>query len=134
MILDTNYVGALVERDPGALSLSQDTDGSSEPVRLPSAVVWELFYGLGKLDDADYATSLRRKYAGIIEGTATIEFDDRIARRVGTLRGRHAASDTRSDLDGADSIVAAHGIVLNEPVVSNDTDFQDVDGLDIVTY
>ena len=134
MILDTNYVGALVERDQGALSLSRETDDSAEPVRLPSAVVWELFYGLGKLDDADYATSLRRKYAGIIGGTTTVDVDDRIARRAGTLRGRHAASDTLSDLDGVDSIVAAHGIVLNEPVASNDADFQDVDGLDVVTY
>lgn len=134
MILDTNYVGALVERDPGALSLSRETDATAEPVRLPSAVVWELFYGLGKLDDTDYATSLRRKYAGIVGGTTTVDVDDRIARRAGTLRGRHATSDTLSDLDGVDSIVAAHGLVLSEPVVSNDTDFQDVDGLDVVTY
>lgn len=43
-------------------------------------------------------------------------------------------SDRLSDLDGADSIVAAHGLLLDEPVVSNDEDFQDVDGLDVVTY
>ena len=67
MILDTNYVGSLVERDSGAVSLSEEADESAEPVRVPTAVVWELFYGLGKLDDADYATSLRRKYAGIIK-------------------------------------------------------------------
>jgi predicted nucleic acid-binding protein len=134
VILDTNYVGALVERDPAALSLSRETDESAEPVRLPSAVAWELFYGLGKLDDTDYTTSLRRKYAGIISGTTTVAVDDSIARRAGTLRGRHAASDSRSDLDGVDSIVAAHGLVLDEPVVSNDADFQGVDGLDVATY
>lgn len=87
MILDTNYVGSLVERDSGAVSLSEEADESAEPVRLPTAVVWELFYGLGKLDDADYATSLRRKYAGIIRGTTTVDVDGPTARRAGTLRG-----------------------------------------------
>jgi predicted nucleic acid-binding protein len=43
-------------------------------------------------------------------------------------------SDRLSDLDGADSIVAAHGLLLDEPILSNDGDFQDVEGLDVVTY
>lgn len=134
MILDTNYVGSLVERDTGAVSLSEEVDESADPVRLPTAVVWELFYGLGKLADVEYATLLRRKYASIIGGTTAVDVDNRTARRAGTLRGRHAASDTLSELDGADSIVAAHGLILNEPVVSNDADFQDVDGLAVTTY
>jgi len=134
VILDTNYIGSLIDQDPGALSLSRDADESTAPVRLPTAVVWELFYGLGKIEDADYATSLRRKYSAVIAGTATVEMDDAIARRAGTLRGKHKASDRLKSLDGADSIVAAHGLVLSEPVVSNDGDFQDVEGLDVITY
>jgi predicted nucleic acid-binding protein len=134
VILDTNYLGDLIERDPSALAVSRRADASAEPIRLPAAVIWELFYGLGKIEDADYATSLRRKYSAVIAGTATVEMDDYIARRAGTLRGRHKASDRLKDLDGADSVVAAHGLVLNEPVVSNDGDFQDVEGLDVITY
>lgn len=134
MILDTNYVGALVDRNPGALSLAREADASPEALRLPTAVVWELFYGLGKLEETEYSTSLRRKYSAILNGLVTVEVDDFIARRAGTLRGKHSASDTLRDLDGADSIVAAHGMAWNEPVVSNDGDFQDVEGLDVVTY
>jgi len=134
VIVDTNYVGALVERDPGALALARKADGSMEPVRLPTAVVWELFYGLGKLDDEEYSSKLRRKYSSIIDGMATAEVDDFIARRAGTLRGKHKASSSLRDLDGADSIVAAHGLVLNEPVATNDDDSQDVEGLDVTTY
>jgi len=134
VILDTNYVGALVEQDPGALALARDVDGSLAALRLPTAVVWELFYGLGKLDDTQYSKSLRRKYSAILNGMATVDVDDFIARRAGTLRGKHSASDSLRDLDGADSIVAAHGMAWNEPVVSNDGDFQDVEGLDVVTY
>lgn len=134
MILDTNYVGGLVDRDPGALGFAREADRSPEALRLPTAVVWELFYGLGKLDDTEYATSLRRKYSAILNGLVTVDTDEFIARRAGTLRGKHSASDNLRDLDGADSIVAAHGMAWNEPVVSNDGDFQDVEGLDVVTY
>jgi len=134
VIVDTNYVGGLVERDPSALALAREADGSVEPVRLPTAVIWELFYGLGKLEDREYSSKLRRKYSSITNGMATVDADDYIARRAGTLRGKHKASDSLRDLDGADSIVAAHGLALNEPVATNDGDFQDVDGLDVVTY
>lgn len=134
MIVDTNYVGALVERDPSALALAREADGSVEPVRLPTAVIWELFYGLGKLENTEYSSKLRRKYSGITNGMITVDVDDHTARRAGTLRGKHTVSDSLRDLDGADSIVAAHGMVLNEPVVTNDSDFQDVEGLDVITY
>jgi predicted nucleic acid-binding protein len=134
VIVDTNYLGDLLERDPEALEVSRRADESAEPIRLPTAVTWELFYGLGKIEDVNYSTTLRRKYSAIIEGTVSAELDDHIARRAGTLRGKHKASDRLKDLDGADSIVAAHGLILNEPVVSNDSDFQNVEGLDVITY
>jgi tRNA(fMet)-specific endonuclease VapC len=134
VIVDTNYLGDLVARDPAALEISQQADASTEPIRLPTAVTWELFYGLGKIEDADYATSLRRKYTAIIRGTVSVALDDHVARRAGTLRGKHKASDRLKDLDGADSVVAAHGLILDEPVISNDGDFRDVDELDVITY
>lgn len=131
MILDTSYLGDLVERDPDAVAVSEKLDSSGGPQRLPAAVVWELFYGLGKMGDA---TGLRRRYSALVGGTVPLDLDDSVARRAGTLRGKHAASDGLSDLDGADSVVAAHRLALDEPVVTNDSDFQAVDGLEVVTY
>lgn len=37
-------------------------------------------------------------------------------------------------LTHARSLVAVHGLLREEPVVSNDADFQDVEGLTVVTY
>lgn len=134
MILDTAYLGDLVGGDRDAIALSRRLDASDEPMRLPTAVVWELFYGLGRVDDSEHATELRRKYAALIESTIPAELDDSVARRAGTLRGTHSTSDRHSDLDGADSIVAAHGLVLGEPVVSSDGDFRAVEGLEVLAY
>ena len=65
---------------------------------------------------------------------AAFDLDESVARRAGTLRGRHEASDSRRPLDGADSVVAAHGVIPNESVVSTDSDVGEVDGLDVVTH
>lgn len=53
-----------------------------------------------------------------------------MARRAGTLRGKHGASDRLSNLDGADSAVA-DGLLRKEPMGSNDSDFQDLDVLTV---
>lgn len=64
----------------------------------------------------------------------TLNLTPDVARRAGELNGEHLRSDHRAALDGADSIVAAHGLFRTEPVVTNDADFQDVDGLAVETY
>jgi tRNA(fMet)-specific endonuclease VapC len=133
VILDTQYLGALAQQDPDARALAKEIDAGEAPTRIPSTVVWEIFYGLGKLVDGG-ATAIRRTYESLFEASTIVELDAAGARRAGTLRGKHEASDRLKTLDGADSAVAAHGLMLAEPVVSNDVDFGDVEGLEVVTY
>jgi predicted nucleic acid-binding protein len=134
VIFDTQFLGELSkkESDPNAVELAEDIDARDYPQRVPAAVVWEVFHGLGRM--GSQPTEIRTRYEMLFEGTSTIPFDDSTARRAGTLRGKHGASDRLANLDGADSIVAAHGLALGEPVVSNDSDFGDVEGLEVVSY
>jgi tRNA(fMet)-specific endonuclease VapC len=133
VILDTQYLGSLAQQDADARSLAAEIDASEAPTRIPSTVVWEIFYGLGKLTDG-HATQIRQTYESLFQASTVIELDEKGARRAGTLRGKHEVSDRLKNLDGADSAVAAHGLILAEPVVSNDADLQDVEGLEVVTY
>jgi hypothetical protein len=64
----------------------------------------------------------------------TVDPTPEVSRHAGELNGKHRQSDSLSELDGVDSIVAAHGLHRDEPVVSNDRDFRDVEGLSVVTY
>lgn len=132
MILDTQFLGALATQDETARELAAEIDAERTPKRIPSAVVWELFYGLGKIADEE-PTQIRQTYETLFRSATVVEMDEDVARRAGTLRGAHEASN-RTNLDGADSVVAAHGLLRGEPVVSNDGDFRDVDGLEVVTY
>jgi len=133
VILDTEFLGNVVEQKPAALEKSREINRLEVPQRIPSAVYWELFYGLGKISDEEKHRRLRTAYEKLMGSYAVLDFDEAVARRAGTLRASYELSN-RKNLDGADSIVAAHGLILNEPVVSNDGDFQDVEELDVVTY
>jgi predicted nucleic acid-binding protein len=63
-----------------------------------------------------------------------VELDETTSRQTCVIEGQHIASETKPTLGLADAVVAATGLVFNEPVVTDDTsDFGTVDELDVVT-
>lgn len=134
MILDTQYLGALADGDEEARKKARELDQSVVPARIPTAVVWEVYTGIGNAPLEEQGEKLRALYERLIASRSTVDLSPEVARRAGELNGHHMNSDEAKDLDGADSVVAAHGLVLDEAIVSNDSDFQDVDGLDVETY
>lgn len=133
MILDTQFLGGLVEQEPEARSKATELDQRDVPVRIPSPVVWEAYYGVAEAPERKRST-LETGYERLFQTVPIVDVDYTLARRAGELRGKHARSESLSDLDGADSIVAATGLSYDEPVLSNDKDFQDVKELDVETY
>lgn len=133
MILDTEFLGSLVEQQPGALRKASELDAADVPVRVPSMVVWETYYGVANAP-AEKRETLSSGYEKLFQSFPVVEMDSTLARQAGRLRGRHARSETLSTLDGADSAVAATAQSYEEPVVTNDQDFEDVDRLDVETY
>lgn len=134
MILDTQYLGALADGWGDAVAKAHDLDERQVPTCVPTAVIWEADTGSGNAAPETKAHQLRGRYERLMTSRGTADLTPEVARRAGELNGERAKSDRRKTLDGADSIVAAHGGLLDEPVVSNDSDFQDVDGLAVETY
>lgn len=134
MILDTQYLGALADGDETARAKAGELETREVPLRVPTAVVWEAYTGIGNAATEETAAQLHGLYERLLASRSTDGLTPEVARRAGELNGKHLKSDTLAELDGADSVVAAHGLLLGEPVVSNDSDFQAVDGLDIITY
>lgn len=131
MILDTNYLGALDAGDPGAKALAREIESKDLPVRIPTPVVFEVFYGIEGSDDPD---ELLPRYEALFASKPRAELTDRVARCGGRLYARHEASDEKRRLDIVDAMVAAIGLDAGEPVVTNDGAFGDVDGLTVRTY
>lgn len=134
MILDSEFLGSLVDQDPAAREKARQLDRQTVPKHIPAAVLWETYTGIGNATDEQTATRLQERYQQLSTARSILQLTPEVARRAGILNGQHMASDERSTLDGVDSIVAAHGLARGEPVVSNDTDFRDVEGLSVVTY
>jgi len=133
VILDTEFLGSLVEQRANARAKAGELEGRDVPLRVPSTVVWEFFYGVSKAPKPKRRT-LRRGYEKLFQAFPVVEFDDTLARRAGEIRGGHARSDLAADLDGADSTVAAVALSQDEPVVSNDGDFRGIEGLTVEAY
>ncbi|MFB6160615.1 MAG: PIN domain-containing protein [Haloferacaceae archaeon] len=134
MILDTQYLGALADGRESARAKARDLTARQVPTRVPTAVIWEAYTGIGNAANGELAGRLRSGYEQLVASRGTVDLTPAVARRAGELNGEHTTSDRLAELDGADSIVAAHGLLLDEPVVSNDGDFQGVDGLEVVTF
>ena len=131
MILDTNYLIALREDDANAKTTSEELESTGLPLRLPSIVIWELYFGVGAGTDT---IGNQRSYEKLIANKPIAPLDGNLARRAGVLMGVHRASDTKPNLDPGDSIVAATGLKYNEPIVTDDSDFEVVDGLRVESY
>jgi tRNA(fMet)-specific endonuclease VapC len=131
MILDTNYLIALRDDDESAEAKSGQLEATGLPLRLPSIVIWELYFGVGAGTDT---VSNQRAYEKLIANKPVAPLDGNLARRAGILMGTHRASNTKPNLDPGDSIVAATGLKYNEPVVTDDNDFESVDGLRVESY
>ena len=131
MILDTEFLISLRAGESGAVDLAADLEAASVPTRVPAVVVQELYVGVGAGDDA---TENARAYEALVANKPVVEINANIARRAGVLEGHHLTSDTKPTLGPGDATVAATGLVFNEPVVTNDADFEHVDGLDVERY
>ena len=131
MILDTEFLISLRAGESGAVDLAADLEAASVPTRVPAVVVQELYVGVGAGDDA---TENARAYEALVANKPVVEIDANIARRAGVLEGHHLTSDTKPTLGPGDATVAATGLVFNKPVVTNDADFEHVDGLSVERY
>lgn len=131
MILDTNFLIDLRDDDEEARTEAELLESTGFPLRVPSIVIWELYFGVGAGDDP---VTNQREYERLVANKPVVALDGNLARRAGTLMGTHRSSDSKPNLDPGDSIVAATGLKYNAPVVTNDGDFESVDGLQVETY
>lgn len=132
MIVDTSFFIAVDGDDPDARRKARELESESVPLRVPTAVVMELYVsvGLGSTPNANV-----RSMEPLLANQPVVALDENVARRAGVLLGVHRDHETKPQLGPVDAIVAATGLVFNEAVVTgDDEDFESVDGLDIETW
>jgi predicted nucleic acid-binding protein len=131
MILDTAFLISLREEEEGAKRLAAEIEAAGLPTRIPTIVIWEIYFSVGA---GSRPIENKRDYEQLFANKPTADLTEGIARRAGVLMGTHRATDSKRDLDPGDSIVAATGLAFDEAVVTDDGDFEDVDGLNVEGY
>jgi len=131
MILDTEFLISLQAEEPGAVERAAELEADGVPTRIPTVVIQELYVNVGAGGDPNENA---RAYDALVANKPVVPLDENIARRAGVLEGEHLTSDSKPTLGPGDAIVAATGLVHNEPVVTNDTDFETVDSLPVELY
>jgi predicted nucleic acid-binding protein len=131
MILDTEFFISLQAEEPAAIELATQLERQSVPTRIPTVVIEELYVGVGA---GERANDNVRQYEALTANMPLVELDENISRRAGALEGTHLTSDSKPDLGPGDAIVAATGLVYNEAVVTNDGDFESIEGLNVELY
>ena len=132
MIVDTSLLIALDQNDSNAIETVQRLEADGIPLRIPTAVIVELYVsvGLGTDPNANAAA-----LEALVANYPVVPLDENIARKAGMILGVHRASDSKPQLGGFDAIVAATGLVRAEPILTNDTDdFGSVDGLAVESW
>lgn len=129
MILDTDFFISLRRDEETAIELAAALEGSGQPKRVPTAVIQELYVGVG----AGFE-NVAQQYDALLANEPLVHLDENVARRAGRLEGEHLASDSKPELGPVDAIVAATGLTHSEPVVTRDEDFQSVDGLSVESW
>jgi predicted nucleic acid-binding protein len=131
MILDTEFLISLRAEEPDALELAAALESTGVPTRIPTIAIEELYVGVGAGDDTNENA---RAYEALVANKPVVHLDETISRRAGVLEGRHLVSDSKPSLGTGDAIVAATGLVHNEVVVTDDRDFEHVEGLQLELY
>lgn len=132
MICDTSFFIALDAADEGAKRLAREHEAAGVPQRVPTMTILQLYLSVGLGSQPNENAT---KYEELIGNLPVVPMDQNVARRAGVLLGLHRSSDTKPDLGPGDAVIAATGLVFNEPVITADVDdFGSVSGLQVVTW
>lgn len=131
MILDTEFLISLRAEETPAETLASELETSGVPTRIPTIVIEELYVGVGA---GSLPNENARDFEALVANNPVVPLDENVSRRAGAIEGLHLTSDSKPDLGPGDAIVAATGLTYNEAVVTNDSDFEGVDGLQVELY
>lgn len=131
MILDSSYIFDLMDGVSAAIRTGRELTETGEIQWLPSPVVSEVYYGVV------YAKSEeeRRKVRNALLGYPRVDINEEIARTASTLLAeadRNAGGN--SGVETNDAYVGAVADVLDEPVLTANSDDFETLGVEIKTY
>lgn len=130
MIQDTSFVIDLLRGDKDAEALLDIIEKEARPQKVSAITVLELYEGVARAGTPD---DKRKEIIDVLESKHVVDANHEVMRRAGKLSGE--LINRGEQIEREDCIIAATGLLQDEPVVTRNTDhFARVDGLNVRTY
>ncbi len=84
MLLNTQYLGALVDGDETVRSEAEELDAEGVPTRIPTVVLWDAYTGIGNVASDAVGEQFRRLYERLQRSRLTVD----LTRQSPGRRGR----------------------------------------------
>ena len=120
-LLDTNAASAYIRGQPDVVRRVQRSKPSVLGISAITAV--ELRFGASRRNNRNLTAAVD----AFLSGISIHPFDDEAADEAGRLRARLESEGSLIGL--ADTLIAAHAVALGSVLVTNDSDFERVSGL-----
>ena len=134
MIVDTSFVLDVIDGVDEAVEQERELEIEGVPLVIPSMTVLELYIGVGKVANT---RGDRQQVEAVLESYPIAEMTPSISRRAGRLLGERlaeAGEDEGPGIGKGDAAIAATAIERDEPVLAGDTHFENIPGVEVVTY
>ncbi|UPW01583.1 PIN domain-containing protein [Halorussus gelatinilyticus] len=133
MIVDTSFVLDVIDGLDAAIEKERELEATGVPLVIPAMTLVELYIGVGKVANSKRE---RRQVEAVLDTYPLVEMTPSISRRAGRLLGERTNS---GDGDGpgigkGDAAIAATALERDEPVLTGDSHFQTIDGVEVETY
>lgn len=131
MILDTSFLEDVAREDAAALETATTIQEAEIPERVSVISLYELYWGVGYVDRPEAEIA---EIGAVLETKELYPVTPEIARKAGRLAG-HLSSIGEPLNDPGDELIAATGIVHEEPVLTRNVDhFERIPMLRVETY
>lgn len=130
MLLDTSFLIDLMRGDDAAVEKARVLEEDLVQQRLSSMTLFELYYGVARATDSGQE---RERVEEVLGSKPVHPADTAVMRKGGRLAGELANEGT--PIDDGDVIIGATSTIVDEPVLTRNTDhFERMDGIEVETY
>lgn len=133
MIVDTSFVLDIIDGIEQAVEKERGVEAAGVPLVIPGMTLLELYIGVGKVANS---TQERQQVEAILDTYPLVEMTSSISRRAGRLLGEqmNAGDGDGPGIGKDDAAIAATALERGEPILTADSHFETIDGIEVETY
>lgn len=133
MVVDTSFILDVIDDVAAAVQKERDLEAAGVPLVIPAMTLLELYIGVGKVTNSRQE---RQQVKAILHTYPLVEMTPSISRRAGRLLGErmNEGDDDGLGIGKGEAAIAATALERDEPVLTGDSHFERIDGLEVETY